>query len=104
MGIKMMLLGIAVILAGIALSISNIFAFVGGAAGLLITIAEKHNREIIHEGLTNDLHNRDHFYFSGMVRWTICRRKHRFWRPTRFFSSQGAVSCLSYGNLYSEST
>ena len=37
MGIKMMLLGIAVILAGIALSISNIFAF-GGAAGLLITI------------------------------------------------------------------
>ena len=39
MGIKMMLLGTAVILAGIALSISNIFAFVGGAAGLLITIA-----------------------------------------------------------------
>lgn len=39
MGIKMMLLGIAVILAGIALSISNIFAFVGGAAGLFITIA-----------------------------------------------------------------
>ena len=39
MGIKMMLLGIAVILAGIALSISNIFAFVGGAVGLLITIA-----------------------------------------------------------------
>ena len=27
------------LLAGIALSISNIFAFVGGAAGLLITIA-----------------------------------------------------------------
>lgn len=104
----MMLLGIAVILAGIALSISNIFAFVGGAAGLLITIAgmlvrgKKHNREIIHEGLTNDLHNRDHFYFSGMVRWTICRRKHRFWRPTRVFSSQSAVSCFSYGNLYSK--
>ena len=39
MGIKMMLWGIAGILAGIALSISNIFAFVGGAAGLLITIA-----------------------------------------------------------------
>ena len=39
MGIKMMLLGIAVILAGSALSISNIIAFVGGAAGLLITIA-----------------------------------------------------------------
>ena len=39
MGIKMMLLGIAVIMDRIALSISNIFAFVGGAAGLLITIA-----------------------------------------------------------------
>ena len=39
MGIKIMLLEIAIILAGIALSISNIFAFVGGAAGLLITIA-----------------------------------------------------------------
>ena len=31
MGIKMMLLGIAVILAGIALSISNIFAFSTGS-------------------------------------------------------------------------
>ena len=35
---KIMLLGIAVILAGIALSISNIFAFGGGAAGLIIVI------------------------------------------------------------------
>ena len=106
MGIKMMLLGIAVILAGIALSISNIFAFVGGSRRSFnhnyryACTGQKHNREIIHEGLTNDLHNRDHFYFSGMVRWTICRRKHRFWRPTRVFRSQSAVSCFSYGNLY----
>ena len=35
---KIMLLGIAVVLAGIALSISNIFAFGGGVAGLLIVI------------------------------------------------------------------
>ena len=40
MGIKIMLLGIAAILAGIALSISNIFAFAGGVAGLLLSIAE----------------------------------------------------------------
>lgn len=39
MGKKTMLLGIAVILAAIALSISNIIAFVGGSAGLLIAIA-----------------------------------------------------------------
>ena len=39
MGIKIMLLGIAAILAGIALSISNIFAFAGGVAGLLLSIA-----------------------------------------------------------------
>ena len=38
MGRKIILLGIAVILAGIALSISNIFAFGGGVAGLLIVI------------------------------------------------------------------
>ena len=38
MGKKTMLLGIAVILAAIALSISNIIAFVGGGAGLLIAI------------------------------------------------------------------
>ena len=38
MGRKIMLLGIAVILAGIALSISNILAFGGGVAGLLIVI------------------------------------------------------------------
>ena len=38
MGKKTMLLGIAVILATIALSISNIIAFVGGIAGLLIAI------------------------------------------------------------------
>lgn len=38
MGKKTMLLGIAVILAAIALSISNIIAFVGGSAGLLIAI------------------------------------------------------------------
>lgn len=37
-GKKTMLLGIAVILAAIALSISNIIAFVGGSAGLLIAI------------------------------------------------------------------
>ena len=39
MGKKTMLLGIAVILAAIALSISNIIAFVGGSVGLLIAIA-----------------------------------------------------------------
>ena len=39
-GKKTMLLGIAVILAAIALSISNIIAFVGGSAGLLIAIVE----------------------------------------------------------------
>lgn len=39
MGIKIMLLGIAAILAGIALSISNIFAFAGGVARLLLSIA-----------------------------------------------------------------
>ena len=38
MGKKTMLLGIAVILAAIALSISNIIAFAGGIAGLLIAI------------------------------------------------------------------
>ena len=38
MGKKTMLLGIAVILATIALSISNIIAFVGEIAGLLIAI------------------------------------------------------------------
>lgn len=38
MGKKTMLLGIAVILAAIALSISNIIAFVGGIAGILIAI------------------------------------------------------------------
>ena len=32
----------------------------------------------------------------------ISRDKHRFWRPTRVFSSQSAVSCFSYGNLYSK--
>ena len=35
---KIMLLGIAIILAAIALSISNIIAFCGGIAGLLIAI------------------------------------------------------------------
>lgn len=35
---KIMLLGIAIILAAIALSINNIIAFAGGIAGLLITI------------------------------------------------------------------
>ena len=35
---KIMLLGIAVILAAIALSINNIIAFGGGIAGLLIAI------------------------------------------------------------------
>ena len=35
---KIMLLGIAVILAAIALSINNIIAFGGGVAGLLIAI------------------------------------------------------------------
>lgn len=35
---KIMLLGIAVILAAIALSIDNIIAFGGGIAGLLVTI------------------------------------------------------------------
>lgn len=35
---KIMLLGIAVILAAIALSLDNIIAFGGGAAGLLITV------------------------------------------------------------------
>ena len=35
---KIILLGIAVILAGIALSISNIFAFGGGVTGLIIVI------------------------------------------------------------------
>ena len=39
MGKKTILLGIAVILAAIALSISNIIAFVGGSVGLLIAIA-----------------------------------------------------------------
>ena len=38
MGKKTILLGIAVILAAIALSISNIIAFAGGIAGLLIAI------------------------------------------------------------------
>lgn len=38
MGRKIMLLGIAVILAGIALSINNILAFGGGVAGLFIVI------------------------------------------------------------------
>ena len=38
MGKKTMLLGITVILASIALSISNIIAFAGGIAGLLIAI------------------------------------------------------------------
>ena len=38
MGIKMMLLGIAVILAGIALSISNIFAFLFQSERLFIII------------------------------------------------------------------
>ena len=38
-GKKTILLGIAVILAAIALSISNIIAFVGGSVGLLIAIA-----------------------------------------------------------------
>ena len=38
MGKKTMLLGIAVVLAAIALSISNIIAFAGGIAGLLIAI------------------------------------------------------------------
>lgn len=35
---KIMLLGIAVILAAIALSTNNMIAFVGGVAGLLIAI------------------------------------------------------------------
>ena len=39
MGKKTILLGIAVILSAIALSISNIIAFVGGSVGLLIAIA-----------------------------------------------------------------
>lgn len=38
MGKKIMLLGIAVILAAIALSINNIIAFGGGIVGLLIAI------------------------------------------------------------------
>lgn len=38
MGKKIMLLGISVILAAIALSINNIIAFGGGVAGLLIAI------------------------------------------------------------------
>ena len=38
MGKKTMLLGIAVIVAAIALSISNIIAIVGGIAGLFIAI------------------------------------------------------------------
>ena len=110
MGIKIMLLGIAVILAGIALSISNIFCFCWWSRRSFnhncryACTGQKHNREIIHEGLTNDLHDRDHFYFSGMVRWAICRRKHRFWRPARISSAQGAVSCFGYGNLYPEGT
>ena len=102
MGIKIMLLGIAVILAGIALSISNIFALlvepqVFNHNCRYVCTGQKHNRDIIHGGLTNDLHDRDHFYFSGMVRWAICRRKHRFWRPARISSAQGAVSCLAMG-------
>ena len=38
MGKKIMLLGIAVILAAIALSVNNIIAFCGGILGLLIAI------------------------------------------------------------------
>lgn len=38
MGKKIMLLGIAIILAAIALSINNIITFGGGIAGLLIAI------------------------------------------------------------------
>lgn len=38
MGKKTMIVGIAVIMAAIALSISNIIAFVGGIAGLFIAI------------------------------------------------------------------
>ena len=47
MGIKMMLLGIAVILAGIALSISNIFAFVGGVPFFYKPRYRKHQSAIL---------------------------------------------------------
>ena len=38
MGTKIMLLGIAIILAAIALSIDNIIAFGGGVLGLIVVI------------------------------------------------------------------
>lgn len=38
MGTKIMLLGIAIILAAIALSINNIIAFGGGVLGLIVVI------------------------------------------------------------------
>ena len=49
MGKKTILLGIAVILAAIALSISNIIAFVGGSVGLLIAIAGFFMRDNVQE-------------------------------------------------------
>ena len=46
MGTKIMLLGIAIILAAIALSIDNIIAFGGGVLGLIVVIIGLFKSEI----------------------------------------------------------